>query len=66
LLARDVLRSRSKSPDLVDHLVTFIACEIVTSLAAYRNFRELFGRDLADCALRQSLTAAVCVRPFPD
>src|SRR4051812_40711615 len=28
--ARPVVRSRSKSPVKVDHLVTFIACEIVT------------------------------------
>jgi hypothetical protein len=40
------------SPELVDHLVTFIACEIVTGRRPYRNSRKSSGPVLAEIAGR--------------
>ena len=70
----------SNSPEWVDHLVTFIACEIVTG----RGLTEILGshpgrfsaasrrprgrRSMPPCAccLRQSRVRAVCAGRFPD
>jgi hypothetical protein len=43
------------SPELVDHLVTFIACEIVTGCRPYRNFRKSSEPVLAEIAGRPSI-----------
>jgi hypothetical protein len=55
----------SKSPELVDHLVTFIACEIVTG----RGLTEILGTlpncNLAHAALRQFRTAPFAQNHFP-